>query len=370
MIEPIKMLVAGTGNPHVMLYLNGNGRDVSLCHFTAVAENDPWRTRILQKRFAGSDTQLYTDWRTMFDRHPDADAVMIGSDNLHHCEIFEEALRRNYHIYMMKVISMDEAECRRMIANAKQSDRIVAVELELKFDPQFVYAKHLVESGKLGKIESIYLTNVSQSPINYFPNWGDPVLSYGKKIPIRPGDTVCRGGALTDHPHPFDLIRWLTGHEFHKVRGISARNQRAHLRVEDHVAMTGTLDDGTRVFINPSYSNMEEHLPRRVLIWPKSLECNLKITGSKGYYATDFFERPLFLCGPGLPSPNRLLVDGLPRIPRPANDNLMGRFVSCIRGQATTPGSTLDDSYQAVRVMNAVYESIYHDKEIILQEER
>ena len=367
MIEPIKLMVAGTGNPHVPHYLNGTGRDVRLARFVAVSDEDPGRLEQARRLCAQRPGMTFhADYREMFDAHPDADAVMIGSDNIYHCEMFREAVRRKLHIYMMKVISMNEAECREMIELARDYPRVVAVELELKCNPQFQHAKRVGESGRLGKIESIYLTNISQSPINYFPNWGDPLLSYGSVEPIRPGSTVCRGGALTDHPHPFDLIRWLTGQEFVRVRGVSARNQRSFLKVEDHVAMTGRLSDGTRVFVNPSYSNLEERVPRRVLIWPKSLECNLKITGTKGYFSTDFYDRPIICCGPGLPSPNRLLVEGVSRCRMREDDNLMGRFVACIRGEAATAGSTLDDSYQAVRVMNAVYRSIAEDREVEL----
>ena len=41
-------------------------------------------------------------------------------------------------------------------------------------------------------------------------------------------------------------------------------------------------------------------------------------------------------------------------------------ILACIRGEAATAGSTLDDSYQAVRVMNAVYRSIAEDREVEL----
>ncbi len=368
MLEPINMLVAGLGNPHVMLYLGRSGRNVSLSHFIAVAESNPDLLQQAKNVLAQyPEVRYYSDVNEMFACHPEADAVMIGSDNINHFRIFKAAVRHGLHLYMMKVISMDEDECRQMIKIEKTYEKIIAVELELKFAPQFRMARQLVQSGRLGKIRSIYLTNISQSPINYFPNWGDPHLSYGKKVPLHAHSSrVFRGGAITDHPHPFDMIRWITGREFATVRAISARNQRSYLEVEDHAAITGKLDDGTTYFINPSYSNMEEKVPKRILIWPKSLECNLKITGDNGYFSTDFFDRPSLECGPGLPSPNRLLVDGVPRMTGGDEDNLMGRFVACIRGKASDPGSSLDDSYQAVRVMNAAYESIAQNREIQL----
>ena len=359
-MKKINILVAGTANPHIPFYLDGRRDGISELNFLAVSDHDAKRlgqARESMKEMSG--VSFYLDWRDMFDAHPEAEAVIIGSDNKHHFEIFKEAVKRRLHIYSMKVISMNEAECEEMLKLAKDYDKVIQIELELHFSPQFRYAKKLVEQGKLGKIESIYLTNISQSPINYFPDWGDPELSYGKTVPMKPGSKICRGGGLTDHPHPFDLIRWISGHEFKKVFAVSAKNQRDHLRVEDHVAITGELDDGTKVFINPSYSNLEEKVPTRRLLWPKSLECNLKITGSKGYYATDFFDKHVYVVGNNYVSPNRLIVNGSNRIK--FDNGMMGCFIDCIRGERDKPESTLEDGIAAVKVMNAAYESVYHN---------
>ena len=367
MMKRINILVAGTANPHIPFYLDGRRDGTSELNFLAVADHD--EKRLEQAREAleqHSQAAFYSDWRVMLDAHPEAEAIMIGNDNKYHFEVFKEAVKRKLHIYSMKVISMNEDECEEMLRLAEGYDKVIQIELELHFCPQFKYAKKLVEQGKLGKIESIYLTNISQSPINYFPDWGDPELSYGKTIPVKPGSKICRGGGLTDHPHPFDLIRWLTGCEFKKVFAVSAKNQRDHLRVEDHVAITGELDDGTKVFINPSYSNLEEKVPTRRLLWPKSLECNLKITGTEGYYAADYFDKHVYVVGKNYVSPDRLIVNGSGRVSMKTNAGMMGCFIACVRGERERPESTLKDGVAAVRVMNAAYESLYRNEPVEL----
>ena len=83
MIEPIKLMVAGTGNPHVPHYLNGTGRDVRLARFVAVSDEDPGRLEQARRLCAQRPGMTFhADYREMFDAHPDADAVMIGSDNI------------------------------------------------------------------------------------------------------------------------------------------------------------------------------------------------------------------------------------------------------------------------------------------------
>lgn len=361
-----KIIIAGSSNPHIPSYLRyGRGGNTKII---AVSEANPLRMEENKKILCNDkDIQFYTDYRAMFDDHADADIVMIGSDNIEHFEMFKEALKYHFHIYMMKVVSMDEEQCLEMIRLQKHYNRMIACELELRFIPQFRKARELIKAGAIGEIRSVYLTNVSQSPCNYFPNWGDPLLSYGKLIPIHPGDGTFRGGAITDHPHPYDVIRWITGAEFRTVSGMSAPNQRAHLQVEDHAAVTGLLNNGITFFVNPSYSNLEEKVPVRRLLWPKSLECNLKVTGTKGYISCDYFDSHCYILGNHYASPDRLIVDGAPQLSAQSDETLLGNFIAALEGRRVGPETSLNESYQAVRVMNAVYDSIYSGKSVELK---
>ena len=351
----IPTLIAGTANPHIPGYMRSNGQ--GQFSFVAVADHSAGRLNNA-RTILGDKPEYFTSWMEMFDKYPQAEAVIIGTDNSEHLPVFREAVRRKLHIYMMKVISMDEAECREMIGLTKGYDRIIQVEFELHFRPQFQYAKKLIMSGKLGKLKSIYLSNISQSPCNYFPNWGNPELSYGKKVPLKKGSRVCRGGGITDHPHPYDIIRWLTGEEFKTVYAVSSRNQRPHLAVEDNAVVSGILTDGTSYMINPSYAHLEEQVTERRLIWPKALECNLKLTGEKGYFSCDFTQFPMFVAGHKLASPDRYMLAGWNEVSASEHPNMLNCFYECITGQREKPESILNDSYQAVRVMNAAYESI------------
>ena len=362
-MKPVSMIIAGAANPHVRNYYNGlkNNKFIKLL---AVSDFDKDRRKYAEKFFEGTDVKIYSDWKTMFDKHPEAETVMPGSDNLYHFEIMKEAMLRKKHIYSMKVISMDEDECREIIALQKKQKVVFQVELELHFSQQYNYIRKIVREEKIGDIKSIYISNISQSPICYFPNWGDPVLSYGKKIPIHPDSKICRGGALTDHPHPFDLVHWITGHEIKKVFAVSGKNQRDYLKVEDHVAVTGELADGTKFLINPSYSNLEEKAETRRLYWPKCLEVSVKVTGTKGYVAADYFDKPVYVMGNNHVSPNRLIVDGAGRTNYTGQGLLMS-FALAVRGKRKVESSA-EDGFRAVRAMNAAYKSISTGKVITL----
>ncbi len=367
MSAKLKLLIAGCSNPHIPGYLRNciadGGRKFQLL---GVSESNPEFLENAKKiTSVNPDVKFFSDFREMYTSCPDAEAVIIGSDNCDHLEYFRFFTEKQLHIRMMKVISMDHDECLEMVDIGRSYRKIIDCELELRTAPQFLYAREVIRSGKLGKIKSVYLSNISQSPCNYFPNWGNPELIYGKKMPLKPNVEIFRGGAITDHPHPFDLIPWLTGKNIVSVQAVSAPNQRQHLAVEDHAAVTGILENETIFFINPSYSNLEENVQERRLLWPKSLECNLKITGEKGYFSCDYFDRPSFILAPEGAAPNRLLVNPTPRHNK---KTVLDQFYDIISGVSAEKVS-LEENFAAIRTMNAAYDSIYYGKEIIPEAE-
>jgi len=359
-MKPISLVIAGAANPHVPGYLRGMAQISDDVRLLAISEDDSGRLDASRAMLRAQDVDVpgFGDFRRMLDCHPEATAILVGSDNAHHMPMYREAFARGLHIYSMKVVTMLPEEMAELAELGREHSTIFHVELELRYHPQFQKARELVRTGKLGRIRAISLSNISQSPICYFPNWGVPELSYGKRVPLTPGASCFRGGALTDHPHPFDLIRWITGSEFAEVTAFSSRNQRNYLEVEDHLVLTGRLRDGTSVMVNPSYSNLEERGPLRRLFWPKSLECNLKIFGDQGCYYADYFDHPVLVMGENHASPNRLIVDGTPRLVR--SDSMLQRFAHRVRGRAKSEeDASLEDGLQAVKVMNAAYESLY-----------
>ena len=104
-MKKIRMMIAGTANPHVPLYLRGAGRNVEALEIVAVSDFDAVRLGQASEILSGRPgIRYYHDYRAMFEAHPEADAVMIGSDNVDHFEMFKAAVERRLHIYMMKVI--------------------------------------------------------------------------------------------------------------------------------------------------------------------------------------------------------------------------------------------------------------------------
>ncbi len=296
----------------------------------------------------------YDSAEEMFRRHPDLEAVVLASANSRHLEQIRDCAERGLHIISMKIPSFDMGEYDEMIRISEKHNVVVQVELELHYNPVVHRLKKLIAEGAIGKILSIQATNITLSPVWAFPWQGIPELSYGKRVALGENNPRFRGGALCDHPHVFDLIRWLSGSDIDFVYSQTAPNIRPELEVEDMLLVNGKMKDGTAFLLDPSWSRMEERLKVPGPGWevyPKRMEVNLVITGEKGTLFCDCFGPNVYHNG----APNDRYT-----VQYTYFDEWIGlvdEFVSCVR-EKKTPKINLRWHRQTISAMNACYESI------------
>ncbi|MBO4528037.1 MAG: Gfo/Idh/MocA family oxidoreductase, partial [Victivallales bacterium] len=241
-----------------------------------------------------------------------------------------------------------------MIELVDKAGIVCQIELEMHYNPVVKRLQEIIASGKLGKLLSVQMTNITLSPVWAFPWQGVPEASYGSRVPLKKGDSRFRGGALCDHPHIFDLIRWLTGSDFDYVYSQVAPNLRPDIEVEDMILASGKMKDGTAFLFDPSWSRMEERLAVPAPGWevfPKRMEVNVTITGEKGTVMCDCF-------GPNV------YHNGAPHdrytVQYTYFDEWIGlidEFVDCIRNHKQ-PKINLRWHRQTIDFMNACYKSV------------
>ncbi|MBP5182531.1 MAG: Gfo/Idh/MocA family oxidoreductase, partial [Lentisphaeria bacterium] len=296
----------------------------------------------------------YLSAEEMFEKHPDIEAVVLASPNDRHLSQVKECARRGVHVLSMKIPTFDPAEYDEMVAEVEKAGIVCQVELEMHYNPVVKRLQEIVDSGKLGKLLSVQATNITLSPVWAFPWQGSPEASYGKRVPLRAGDPRFRGGALCDHPHIFDLIRWLTKSEFDFVYSEVAPNIRPDLEVEDMILANGKMKNGTAFLFDPSWSRMEERLPVPGPGWevfPKRMEVNVTITGEKGVVACDCFGPNVYHNG----APNDRFT-----VQYTYFDEWIGlidEFVACIR-EHKQPKINLKWHRGTIDAMNACYASV------------
>ncbi|MBE6725597.1 MAG: Gfo/Idh/MocA family oxidoreductase [Ruminococcaceae bacterium] len=304
----------------------------------------------------------YDSDEEMLDAHPEIEAAVLASENSEHLRQMKLCAERGIHILSMKIPTFDMEEYDEMIRLCEEHHVVCQIELELHYNPVVARMKELVESGKIGNLLSFKATNTTLSPVWAFPWQGVPEKSYGKRVPLKDGDSRFRGGALCDHPHIFDMIRHVTGSEFDTLYASAAPNIRPDIEEEDMLNIVGRMKNGVIFSLDPSWSNMEERLKVPGPGWevaPKRMEVNLILCGDKGTVMTDCFGPNTYHNG----APNDRYTVNYTYFDEWVG--LIDEFVDNIRLDRL-PKINLRWHRETVRVMNAVYDSIASGKVVQL----
>lgn len=305
--------------------------------------------------------KYHTD-EELYQAHPEVEAVIVASDNKSHMQQVREACARKKHIFSMKIPTFDLAEYREMIRLTQSAGVVFMVELEMRYHAQLYRVRDIIRSGELGQLQSVNLVNYSHNPIWWRPWQCDPQDSYGRIVPLRPGDTRFRGGALADHPHIFDAVRFLTQSNFKTIYADSAPNIREGMRCEDLVRVIGKMDNGVIFSIDPSYANNENHCTDMVDFqkYPRCVEVFMTAVFSEGVVIADLYGKTYsyqrssngdYLVGNT--GPSGLWIERI------------GEFYDCVR-EGKKPRVGLIEHYDTICAMNAAYESISRGEPIQL----
>ena len=360
-MKPLKMAMLSLTHGHTRKYFQTLEESPQLDWVAACAENDAIEERF---RRAVKDVPCYRNEEEMFDRHPEIEAAVLASANSEHLRQMKTCVERGIHILSMKIPTFDPDEYDRMIELVEGAGLVCQIELELHHNPVVQRVKRAVADGTIGRIRSIQATNITLSPVWAFPWQGVPELSYGSRVALAEGDDRFRGGALCDHPHIFDLIRWLTGSDFEHIHAEVAPNIRTDLEVEDLLLVNGKMADGCTFLLDPSWSRLEERLLEPGPGWevfPKRMEVNLTLGGERGTLMADCF-------GPNV------YHNGVPKdrytVQYTYFDEWIGlidEFVDCVR-RARAPQINLRWHRRTIEAMNACYQSIARGQPVVLDD--
>ncbi len=359
-MKPLKIAMMGMTHGHTRKYYNTLRENRKLDWIAVAAPEAAAReTFALYEK----NVPCYSSYEEMFERHPDIEAVVIASANDRHFEEMKLCAERGIHILSMKIPTFDMREYDAMIEMVEQAKIVCQIELEMHYNPVVHRLRSLIADGAIGKLRSVQATNITLSPVWAFPWQGSPEASFGQRVPLAVCDPRFRGGALCDHPHIFDLIRHLTGAEFASVYAQAAPNLRPELEVEDMLMANGRMTDGTTFLFDPSWSRLEERLKVPAPGWerfPKRMEVNVTITGTKGMLFCDCFGPNVYHNG----APNDRYT-----VQYTYFDEWIGlidEFVGCIRNH-TEPKINLGWHRKTIQAMLGCYESISAGEPVAIQ---
>ncbi|RPE36172.1 Gfo/Idh/MocA family protein [Kitasatospora cineracea] len=149
--EQLRLLLVGAGGRGTTYadYAAATGR----ARIVAVAEPDPARAAAALLRHP--DAVLFDDWRTLAELAPDADAVIIATQDAEHRDPAVRFAGLGYHILLEKPMATSEEDARQISEAVEKAGIMLAVCHVLRYTPYTRGVKAIVDSGVLGDVISV-----------------------------------------------------------------------------------------------------------------------------------------------------------------------------------------------------------------------
>lgn len=365
-MRPIRIAIFSLSSGHAVQYIMSLPSHPAY-EWVAVSVSPEYRGKA-NLDWVPSGVKIYETEEELLNAHPNIDAVIMAGANYQTFSQVQLCAQRGIkNLLSMKIPTFNMEEYTEMQRLVHENGIVFQVELEMRFDQTVRHMKQLCDSNAIGKLVSMQIYNTTVCvPPELGPWMTIPEQSYGRKIPIREGESVFRGGALSDHPHAFDLARYFSGSEFESVYAEAAPNIRRDRIVEDGVFVIGRMKNGVITSIDPSYSRHENVLtPIRGTGpgwegYPKRVEVNVVLNGEHGSILGDCFHSGVYHTG--LPRKTFAVqyVGGSAHF-QPTLDS----FACAIRDR-TSPLINIDTHRKTIEVMNACYDSIWSGQAVEL----
>ena len=140
---------------------------------------------------------LYSDLSKML-AEGELDALSIASPTFLHASQTIEVLNAGVHVFCEKPMALNSGDCREMAEVAKQSGKTLQIGHCIRFWPEYVQAKEIIDSQKYGKVLAATFQRLSLTPTW---SWDNCFLD-GKRS----------GGAMLDlHIHDTDYVQYVFG---------------------------------------------------------------------------------------------------------------------------------------------------------------
>lgn len=141
--------------------------------------------------------KIYSDFDKML-ADGIVDAVSITLPTFLHCSFTVKALEAGLHVLCEKPMALNVDECRKMIAAAKASGKILQIGHCIRFWPEYAKTKEIIDSGEYGEVIAATFKRLGTAP-----TWGaDDWFA---------SDDHSGGVAMDLHIHDSDFVQYLFG---------------------------------------------------------------------------------------------------------------------------------------------------------------
>lgn len=158
----VQVGVGGMGNVHFNIYKNLEGIE-----YAAVCDI---RTDMLKQKVGDFPVRMYADYDEMLAAEK-PDMVDICTPTYLHVEMAIKAMEAGAHVLSEKPMSLTAADADKLLEVQKKTGKRYMTAQVVRFMNAYAYLRGLVESKKYGKLESLSMHRVSQTPRWSWDNW-------------------------------------------------------------------------------------------------------------------------------------------------------------------------------------------------------
>jgi len=306
-----------------------NARVVAVCDLNPNIEEDTKRAigniGEAEEAIDFNSLQLYTDYEKML-KEAKLDAVSITLPTYLHADFSIKALQAGLNVLCEKPMALNVQDCERMIAQANRSGKVLQIGHCVRFWPEYAKAKEIIDSGKYGKVIAATFQRLGAAPAWSADNWFMNEERSG-------------GVALDLHIHDTDFVQYIFGLP-RAVSSLGAKGPGGELL---HIATQYLYDDDKAVIaegswaMTPSFGfemSFNIALETATIVYDLTRQPSFKICPAEGQSITAEVEKS-----------DGWFVE-------------IAHFVKTISGQKVEPITTLEQSLNSVKIVEAEKESI------------
>lgn len=200
---------------------------------SAVCDTNPERVEAALKM--APNAKGFDDAQTMLDSG-DIDLVVVSTPPNTHFYWAKQALTRGINVVLEKPMALTTQECDELMAIADESNLLLVVYQNRRFDADFVTIKSLIDSGEIGEVF-------------YYESF---VGGYSKPCSFWHSELAVSGGAIFDWgSHFIDQILAVIHSPLQYVTGLNQKRVWDHVTNADHAQVILTFIDGVQaIFTN------------------------------------------------------------------------------------------------------------------------
>ncbi|KAB8127494.1 Gfo/Idh/MocA family oxidoreductase [Gracilibacillus oryzae] len=286
---------------------------------TAVTDEDETRGKQAAENLHAT---FYSSYEELLKQ--DIDAVIITSENIHHCKHTVAAAKAKKHVLVEKPMATTIEDAEKMIQACKDNGVLLQVAYPVRFNTTIMQAKAEIDNGTIGEVLAINATNRGKNPGGWFVD-----------------KEKSGGGAVMDHTvHVVDVIRSLINSEVKEV--YAEVDQLFHDKpIDDAGVLTMSFTNGVFATLDCSWSKNRNY--------PSGADVTLEIIGTEGILSVDAFKQYVQVSTVHYSEQNLGWGDSM-------NESLIRDFIQNI-SEGKDPATSGYDGLKAVEVILAAYES-------------